>query len=218
MKRRWFERILWFVAVVAFAIYGLAQSELWLYQTYFNWEFARSLELPARAAPPASIRPYTARQAQLAQPGRPLGRLEIPSIALSAIFIEGDDSRTLRRGIGHVPGTALPGMPGNVGLSAHRDTFFRRLGEVREGDAISITTPDTTYEYVVESTRIVDPDERAVLRDIGRPTLTLVTCYPFYYVGSAPRRFVVHASLITRRLTSSTNNKYVSVTAPRKTK
>jgi sortase A len=183
---RWFERVLWFVAVLALTIYGLSQSELWLYQTYFNWEFARSLEIPARAAPPEHPVPYTMQ---------PLGRLEIPSIALSAIFIEGVDSKTLRRGIGHVPGTALPGMPGNVSLSAHRDTFFRRLGKIHEGDAISITTLDATYEYVVESTGIVDPDERAVLRDIGRPTLTLVTCYPFYYVGSAPRRFVVHASL-----------------------
>jgi len=185
---RWFERLLWLVAVIAIGIYGLSTSELWLYQTYFNWEFTRALELPVRAAPPEHVVPYTAQ---------PLGRIEIPSIALSAIFIEGVDAKSLRRGIGHVPGTALPGMSGNVGLSAHRDTFFRRLGEVHEGDVIQITTLESTYEYTVESTRIVDPDESVVLRDVGRPTLTLVTCYPFYYVGSAPKRFVVHASLVT---------------------
>ena len=88
---------------------------------------------------------------------------------------------------------------GNVVLAGHRDTFFRRLGEVHDADVISITTIDGTFDYVVENTSVVDPDEAIVLHNIGRPTLTLVTCYPFYYVGPAPKRFVVHAGLAGNR-------------------
>jgi len=184
---RWLERFLWIVAVAAVSVYIGSVGESRLSQAYLDWEFTRAVELPVRVATRTDVIPFVAQ---------PLGRLEIPSIALSTIFIEGVDDRALRRGVGHIPGTALPGMPGSVGLSAHRDTFFRRLGEIVDGDAIRITTPDGTYEYIVESSRVVDPDERVVLRDIGRPTLTLVTCYPFYYVGPAPKRFVVHASLV----------------------
>jgi sortase A len=184
---RWLERILWMIAVAAVSIYAATVGERRLSQAYLDWEFARVLQLPARAAPPEHV---------IADVVQPLGRLEISSIALSAIFIEGVDDRALRRGVGHIPGTALPGMAGNVGLAAHRDTFFRRLGEIGVGDAIRITTFHGTYDYVVESSHVADPDERIVLHDIGRPTLTLVTCYPFYYVGPAPKRFVVHASLV----------------------
>jgi sortase A len=128
--------------------------------------------------------------------GQTIGRLEIPAIELSAMVAEGVETSTLRRSIGHIPGTSLPGARGNVAISAHRDTFFRNLGKLQRGDLISIATLDGTFDYAVESTSIVDPDERAALRDIGRPTLTLVTCYPFYFVGAAPKRFVVHAGLI----------------------
>jgi sortase A len=151
-------------------------------------EFTHAVESPRSASVVVSDAPV----ANLKQP---IGRLEIPSVNISGIVIEGDDARTLRRGIGHIPGTALPGGPGNVGLSAHRDTFFRHLGQIRTGDPLWITTLKGRYKYVVESSGIVDPDEDIVLHDIGRPTLTLVTCYPFYYVGSAPKRFVVHATL-----------------------
>jgi sortase A len=98
--------------------------------------------------------------------------------------------------VGHVPGTAFPGLSGNVALSAHRDTFFRNLRELHKNDLISVSTVNGTFEYEVEYKAIVEPNERSVLRDIGRPTLTLITCYPFYYVGPAPKRFVVHAALI----------------------
>jgi sortase A len=126
-----------------------------------------------------------------------IGRLEIPSIHLSAMISEGTDDATLRRSVGHLPGTALPGLSGNVALSAHRDTFFRNLRELHKNDLISITTVDGTFEYAIESMMIVEPDQRSVLRDVGYPTLTLITCYPFYYVGAAPKRFVIEAALIT---------------------
>jgi sortase A len=111
------------------------------------------------------------------------------------MIAEGVGDDVLRRSVGHVPGTGIPGKKGNVGLSAHRDMFFRHLGKLQTGDLIFVTTLDGVFRYQVESTNIVDPDESIVLRDIGRPTLTLVTCYPFRYIGPAPKRFVVHAGL-----------------------
>jgi sortase A len=179
--------VLWIIALGGLSVYASTFAERWTSQAYLNWKFAETLSLPARAVPVKEMIPSFAQ---------PLGRLEIPSIDLSAIFIEGVDARALRRAVGHIPGTALPGSKGNVGLSAHRDTFFRRLGKIRTGDAILVTTLDRKYQYVAESSGVVDPDEVAVLHDIGRPTLTLITCYPFYYVGSAPKRFVVHARLV----------------------
>src|SRR5262249_19663774 len=125
--------------------------------------------------------------------GQPIGRLEVPAINLSAMIAEGVETSTLRRSIGHMPGTSLPGWHGNVVVAAHRDTFFRHLSKLQKGDLISIAALDGTFDYAVESESIIDPDERVVLRDIGRPTLTLITCYPFYFVGAAPKRFVVHA-------------------------
>jgi sortase A len=109
---------------------------------------------------------------------------------------EGADERTLSRAVGHIPGTALPGNVGNVGLAGHRDTFFRALRNIRADDTIELETTAGTYRYIVKSTRIVTPRDVSVLEASGGETLTLVTCYPFYYVGSAPKRFIVHAALV----------------------
>ena len=109
---------------------------------------------------------------------------------------EGADEGTLSRAVGHIPGTALPGKVGNVGLAGHRDTFFRPLRNIRADDIIELQTTSGTYRYVVKSTRIVTPRDVSVLAASGGDTLTLVTCYPFYYVGSAPKRFIVHAALM----------------------
>jgi sortase A len=193
MKNR-IERSLWFVAAIALSIYALSLSERRLYQIYLDWQFAQTLE-PARVLLPGVPAAAAAGKTKATQ-GEPLGRLEIPSIKLSAMVSEGVENSTLRRSVGHIPGTALPGVRGNVALSAHRDTFFRHLGELHHSDVITIETVQGRFNYLVESTKVVDPDEAAVLRDIGRPTLTLVTCYPFYYVGPAPKRFVVHAALV----------------------
>jgi sortase A len=114
---------------------------------------------------------------------------------VSAVVRAGSDSRTLRLAVGHIPGTALPGEPGNVGLAAHRDTFFRRLGEIREHDEVRIVTPEGTFSYRVQGTQVVNPSDVWVLDPTDAPALTLVTCYPFTYVGSAPRRFIVRAQL-----------------------
>jgi sortase A len=122
-----------------------------------------------------------------------LGRLRIPRLQVAAMVREGADSGTLRSAIGHIPGTALPGKTGNIGLAGHRDTFFRALRNIQEGDTIDFETESGTYRYAVESTKIVTPRDISVLKAAGGKTLTLVTCYPFYYVGSAPKRFIVRA-------------------------
>jgi sortase A len=126
-----------------------------------------------------------------------IGRIEIPRLGLSAMVIEGTSGRTLRRAVGHIPGTALPGQPGNVGISGHRDTFFRPLRNIQRNDIITLTTLFGEYRYRVVSTRIVGPSNVAVLDANGNEILTLVTCYPFYFVGSAPNRFIVRAERVT---------------------
>lgn len=127
------------------------------------------------------------------RPGDIIGRMEIPRIHVSVVVLEGSDSRVLRVGAGHVLGTALPGAVGNVGIAAHRDTFFRPVRGIRPNDVITLTTPQGVFQYRVEGTEIVDPTDVQVLHQTKDAELTLVTCYPFYYVGSAPKRFIVHA-------------------------
>jgi sortase A len=126
-----------------------------------------------------------------------IGRIDIPSLGVSVMIIEGTSGRTLRRAVGHISGTALPGQPGNVGISGHRDTFFRPLRNIQRNDIITVTTQFGEYRYRVVSTRIVDPSNVAVLNPGGNEMLTLVTCYPFYFVGSAPNRFIVRAERVT---------------------
>ena len=126
-------------------------------------------------------------------PSALIGRLAIPNLQLTAMVREGADAGTLRQAVGHIPGTALPGRMGNVGLAGHRDTFFRALRNIQMNDAIELQTREGTYRYVVESTSIVGPRDVRVLASSRNESLTLVTCYPFYYVGSAPKRFIVHA-------------------------
>ena len=128
--------------------------------------------------------------------GRLIGRLEVSSLGLSVMVVEGDDQATLRRAAGHVPGTSLPGHPGNVGITGHRDTFFRPLRNIQRNDMITLTTLQGEYRYRVVSMRIVGPDNVAVLDSNGGETLTLITCHPFYFVGPAPDRFIVRAERV----------------------
>ena len=126
-----------------------------------------------------------------------LGRIEIPRIGVSAIVREGDDDATLSVAVGRVPGTARPGERGNMALAGHRDSFFRELRHIRVDDVIRFRTPGREYEYRVDATEVVGPEELRVLAPSAAPVLTLVTCYPFGYVGSAPNRFIVRASRLT---------------------
>ena len=147
-----------------------------------NGEARQSAPLPLPKAPPLP-----------AASGGLIGRIEIPRLGLSAIIIEGIGATVLRRAVGHIPGTALPGRPGNVCISGHRDTFFRPLRNIRRNDVITLTTLFGEYRYRVVSTRIVRPNNLAVLDAGGDEILTLITCYPFYFVGPAPTRYVVRA-------------------------
>jgi sortase A len=125
-----------------------------------------------------------------------IGRIEIPRIGLSAVVFEGTGGATLERSVGHVPGTALPGQPGNAGLAGHRDSFFRPLKDIRRDDMITVATLRGEYRYRVVSTRIVRPADVWVLSPTEAETLTLVTCHPFNFVGGAPDRFVVRAARV----------------------
>jgi sortase A len=130
--------------------------------------------------------------------GGPIGELRIPRLGLTAVVAQGDSASVLRHAVGHVADTALPGESGNVVLAGHRDTFFRPLKRVRSGDAIVVNTRHGDFEYVVESTAVVPPTDTDVLQATDRQTLTLITCFPFSYVGPAPDRFIVRARQTAR--------------------
>jgi sortase A len=125
----------------------------------------------------------------------PLALLRIRSISLEVPIFDGTDELTLNRGVGRIEGTTRVGEIGNLGVAGHRDGFFRGLKDVRLGELVEIVLPDETQEYVIDQTQVVTPDDTQVLAQTSTPTLTLVTCFPFYYVGSAPQRFIVTASL-----------------------
>ena len=127
-------------------------------------------------------------------PGSAIGRLEIPRLQLSVIVIEGDDDKTLSRAVGHLPGTAFPWDSGNAVLAGHRDTFFRPLKDLRDGDEVRMMTLHGTFSYRVTHTEVVEPNNVAALAPSDNRTLTLITCYPFVYVGRAPQRFVISAA------------------------
>lgn len=126
----------------------------------------------------------------------PSAVLRIPKIRLEAPVLEGTNDLTLNRGIGRIQGTARIGEDGNIGLAGHRDGFFRRLKNIKIGDELLLDEPDHTVTYIVDEVQIVKPADVDVLRPRSKPSLTLVTCYPFYFVGSAPERYIVHASRI----------------------
>jgi sortase A len=126
-----------------------------------------------------------------------IGRIEISRLDISVVVVEGSDNHVLKRAAGHIVGTSLPGEPGNVGISAHRDTFFRPLKDIQRDDIVTVTTLRGEYRYRVVSTKVVSPNAVEVLHSDGGEILTLVTCYPFYVLGPAPSRFIVRAERVT---------------------
>lgn len=192
---RWLERLLFLVAIVALGWFAIVKADAAREQAALSDELeaARKAATDTAAAGTAGARPATRIVAVPAQ--SLIGRIEVPRLKLSAIAREGVDVRTLRGSVGHVPGTALPGAEGNAAFAAHRDTFFRPLEGVKTGDEVVVTTPTGVHRYAVTGTRIVDPSEVSVLDATGGRQLTLVTCYPFNFVGNAPKRFIVQATL-----------------------
>lgn len=128
-----------------------------------------------------------------ANQGDVVGRIEIPRLGMAIAILEGTSAQTLRLGVGHIEGTALPGEQGNSGIAGHRDTFFRPLKDIRTNDKIRIETATGISRYQVDWVRVVAPDDTGILESAAKPSITLITCYPFYLIGAAPERFVVHA-------------------------
>jgi sortase A len=155
--------------------------------------FRRNAEIPDfRLWSPQRIKAYQA--SLIANIPSPLGDLTVPSLRIEVPVLEGTDELTLNRGVGHIDGTPLPGEGGNIGVAGHRDGFFRGLKDIRVGDSVDLYTQHGNTRYVVDEIRIVPPEDVSVLGPRSRPSITLVTCYPFYFVGSAPLRYIVHAS------------------------
>jgi len=126
---------------------------------------------------------------------RPIAILWVPKISLEVPVFNDTEELTLNRGVGRIQGTAQVGQTGNLGIAGHRDSFFRGLKEIGPGDIVELETSQRKEQYVVEKVQIVSPEDVEVLQPTREPSLTLVTCFPFYYVGSAPQRYVVTASI-----------------------
>lgn len=133
-----------------------------------------------------------------AREGAPIGLIEIPRLGLSSVVLEGDDTEALLLGVGHLSDTPLPWHGGNTVFAAHRDTFFRPLAHIRKNDVIKFSTADAEFEYVVTELKVVEPTAVEVLKPTTAATLTLITCFPFDYIGPAPQRFIVRAERSSR--------------------
>jgi sortase A len=207
----WIERTLYAAAVLLIGGWTATTVDAYLYGYLQQRRLDRLIEAhqaqPAAAPPaaperrivpaqPAEPDPPTPSAAPDTPPADLVGRIEIPRLGLRAIIAAGTDTRTLRRAVGHLEGTPLPGENGNSVLAGHRDTFFRALKDIRAEDIVRITTPAGRFEYVVQATAVVEPTRTDVLEPTAEPSVTLVTCYPFYLVGDAPDRFVVRARLL----------------------
>jgi sortase A len=180
----WVQRVLFCGAALLLGYGGFVLADAWLFQRRESSHFERLRE--QRVTVPVAL---------TSQRGL-LGRLEIARLGLSVMVVEGDDHRTLRRAVGHIPGTSLPGQAGNMALTGHRDTFFRPLRNIRTDDIVTLTTLTGEYRYRVLSTQVVSPENVSVLDSSRSQILTLITCHPFYFVGAAPDRFIVRAERI----------------------
>lgn len=186
----WFSRAAYFALLVAgIAALGYAAYALFDLHEYQATETAR---FEVASAPSLPSRPMVRAIAH----GAIIGEIEVPRLRLKAIVVQGESPDVLRRAVGHLPETALPGEAGNVALAAHRDGLFRPLRNVLPGDAITLRTESGAFQYEVEWTAVVAPTVVSVIQPTNEKELTLVTCFPFYYVGSAPERFVVRARQI----------------------
>ncbi|HEY4363307.1 MAG TPA: class D sortase [Bryobacteraceae bacterium] len=198
------------VATVALGYCAVVYAHSALFQAYESWRFDHEVtrempELTIVNAPSALTVPAQSHRGSL--PPRPLirrrlkegssvGRLEVPRLKISVMVVEGVTERDLRLAAGHIPGTALPEQGGNVGIAGHRDSFFHELKNIQKNDKITFATRSGVFHYAVESLTVVEPSATEVLAGTGGSELTLVTCFPFSYVGSAPRRFIVRAARV----------------------
>ncbi len=182
---RWSRRLLFTTGTLALAYVGFTLLDARLYQASAkrSLESQIQVEEEGKATPPKSA----------VKKGEVLGRMDIPRLGVSVAVLQGTNSRMLRLGAGHIEGTPLPGEAGNSGIAGHRDTFFRKLKDIRANDEIQLQTATGLFRYEVDWAKVVAPDDVSVLAPSTESALTLVTCYPFYLVGPAPKRFVVRA-------------------------
>jgi sortase A len=173
------------IGVALLAWYGLVVAEAALYQRAESSTLDRVVNGKAIGThgPPSRAK----------QKHQLIGRLEIPRVQMSVMVVDGDDEGTLKTAAGHLPDTPLPWEFGNSAIAGHRDSFFRPLRDVHANDRVRLVTPQGTFHYVVARLRVVEPDDVSVLATSDRSSITLVTCYPFNYIGQAPKRFIVQA-------------------------
>jgi sortase A len=187
---RWTQAVSLVTAVGLLGYCSIVWMDSWNFQAEASRAFDQAHFQPASL--PGSSPAATAGVPATAMNGL-VGRMEIPRLGMSIVIAEGTTGRTLRRAAGHIAGTSLPGETGNIGISGHRDTFFRPLRNIAQDDVIMLTTLQGAYRYRVVSMKVVNPEDVTVLDSDGSEILTLVTCYPFYFVGPAPGRFIVRA-------------------------
>jgi sortase A len=192
---KWMSKSRWLLWLGSALILGGVAVLAWYSWTLHERDAAQRL---AKAWLNKTTRIPRPAQPRLTQPrpmrhGDVVGELEVPRLHLSVMVFEGDDSGILTHGAGHIPGTALLSTGGNIGIAAHRDTYFRPLRTIHPNDVLTLKTQSGTSRYAVTETKIVRPSDVSVLASTPGRDLTLVTCYPFYFIGSAPERFIVHA-------------------------
>ena len=178
----------WAANFVEYALLGLAIGCFGMY-AYESVE-ARRYQAQQTAIFEKAARTLAAPKVRA---GGLVGMLDVPRLKLTTPVVEGDDDRTLKRAVGHLPDTPLPWENGNAAIAGHRDGLFRPLKDVKIGDEIRFRTTRDQFRYRVTKTSIVMPDDISVLEPQAESSLTLITCYPFYFVGSAPKRFIIHA-------------------------
>lgn len=218
--------LLLLVGVACLGYYGYTIANQQIYQVYENWAFDQQIAgrsvtfsdylraktpfgfLAGAEAPPATAPavapPVTPTAIPIPPEGAVIGKVAIERLNLSAVVRQGVSAETLSLAVGHVPSTALPGQDGNFAIAAHRDTLFRVLKDIRIGDTVTFQSSNALYRYQVVATKIVKPSDVSVLQPNGggllqdppKKLLTMITCYPFYYVGAAPKRFIVEAKLL----------------------
>ena len=191
--RVWTSRGLITLGLTGLGFYSVDSVHTWRYQRAAKSQIERIISVQQ----PAAVREHAKDIARPPVVGEIIGRIDIPRLHLSAAVAEGDDDKTLGKAVGHLPDTPLPWhRRGNVALAAHRDGLFRALEGIRLNDDIRMFTSHGEFHYRVTKTHIVDPDDVWVIAPTDTPTITLITCYPFAFIGNAPRRFIVQAELV----------------------
>jgi sortase A len=182
---RWMRRVVLFCGVAALGYVGLTLIDAKVFQK--RSELTLDRQIQAQEAHDTPLPKPEVKEGDI------LGRIEIRRLGVSVVILEGTTSQTLLHGVGHIEGTALPGEPGNIGIAGHRDTYFRVLKDIRADDEIQIQTATGITRYKVDWIQITVPNDVGIVSHDAESALTLVSCYPFHYIGAAPERFVVHS-------------------------